>query len=263
MIGKFPDSLDAYAAARDDLLERIAAGLADDPRFVAVWLGGSLGRGNQDAVSDIDLFAVVIEAAAVVLCQRPAEISAGSVPARLEVFTRFGEPVNIHENHSNAPSGGTFSSVLYLQPPVIVDWVLIPWNQARRPPGTRLLFERIPVPQVLPAAETSLSIEERALKISERAAFFWMMAMVTAKYIVRGRTRMVQDLLARVENIAGEIERLVDRDYEPAGEALYLSKAGQAERLLLLCERVEGAGAPAEPRTQVEAVLKLAKQRTG
>ena len=51
----FPETHAEYAQARERLLERIAAGLAADRRFMAAWLSGSYGRGEQDAVSDIDL----------------------------------------------------------------------------------------------------------------------------------------------------------------------------------------------------------------
>lgn len=42
---------------RDELLARIAAVLADDGRVEAAWLAGSLGRGEGDRWSDVDVFA--------------------------------------------------------------------------------------------------------------------------------------------------------------------------------------------------------------
>ncbi len=56
--GRFPDkpdlqnSLNAYQAGRDVLLADISAAVAADGRFVAVWLSGSFGRNEADAVSD-------------------------------------------------------------------------------------------------------------------------------------------------------------------------------------------------------------------
>lgn len=46
---------DGYA----DLLDRVAAVLAADPRVDALWLSGSLGRGVADAGSDLDLIVTV------------------------------------------------------------------------------------------------------------------------------------------------------------------------------------------------------------
>lgn len=41
-----------YTAARDELLAKIIAFLKDDPRFLAAWLAGSFGRGEQTWLSD-------------------------------------------------------------------------------------------------------------------------------------------------------------------------------------------------------------------
>jgi predicted nucleotidyltransferase len=45
---------------RDDLIERLAEVLARGARFPAAWLYGSLGRGDADAMSDIDLALVTM-----------------------------------------------------------------------------------------------------------------------------------------------------------------------------------------------------------
>ena len=47
-----------------DLLDRVVATLDSDERIVALWLGGSLGRGVADAGSDLDLIVTVADAAA-------------------------------------------------------------------------------------------------------------------------------------------------------------------------------------------------------
>jgi predicted nucleotidyltransferase len=44
---------------RDDLVERIGAVLTADDRVLAAWLTGSLGRGDGDRWSDVDVFAAV------------------------------------------------------------------------------------------------------------------------------------------------------------------------------------------------------------
>lgn len=44
-----------------DVLERITSALDADPRVVALWLGGSLGRGVADAGSDLDLIVTVTD----------------------------------------------------------------------------------------------------------------------------------------------------------------------------------------------------------
>lgn len=246
---------EAYAAAREVLLDRITRGLEADPRFIAAWLIGSYGRGEQDAVSDLDLVVIVDDAYSRELCEPGSMVHAGSVPARLAVFEQFGEPVNIHENHHNAPPGASFSAVLYRQPPVLVDWGFVPASQARRPAQTRLLFSRVDYPPPDPAPR--LTLEERAHKVDERVALFWMMAAVTAKYIVRGRDVRVQGFLLQLSEIVEEIEDWLENAGEPVSQALYPDRAAQVRRLRELCERVEGLGVPAEPRAQVEAILSI------
>ena len=44
-----------YAHNRDRLFQRILTYLQTDERFVAAWLTGSFGRGEEDNLSDFDL----------------------------------------------------------------------------------------------------------------------------------------------------------------------------------------------------------------
>lgn len=67
--------LDEYATARSRLLADIAAQFEEDRRVVAAWLTGSLGRGNADAISDIDITIVLTDETAEILCQRPHQQS--------------------------------------------------------------------------------------------------------------------------------------------------------------------------------------------
>jgi hypothetical protein len=249
-------TLAAYSAAREELLLRIHRHLEGDPRFVAAWLGGSYGRGEQDAVSDLDLFVVVQDVFAFPLCRRQAAKASGTTPERLALFQQFGEIANIHENHSNAPLNGSFSSVLYRDPPVIVDWVLLPQTGAARPPATHLLFDRagIPISGSNDTGDTN--------QLAEGTAFFWMMAAVTAKYIVRGKAERAQELLAFVEDITGEVEKLSGRPVK-SFPAFSTDRHSQSVRLLRLCDAVEiltslpGGISPPSPRRDVQVILNL------
>ena len=69
-----------HAAARDALLERIVAALRADERFVAAWLRGSFGRGDDDELSDLDLDVVLRDADAPVLCARPWHTGGRTTP---------------------------------------------------------------------------------------------------------------------------------------------------------------------------------------
>lgn len=248
---------EAYAAARDDLLRRAARALESDPRFAAAWLYGSFGRGEEDTFSDIDLVIAVYDQNSAELCDRDPLVSAGTSPARLALFRKIGEPANIHENHHNAPPTGSFSAVLYREPAVLVDWVLVPLSSAERIPESRLLFDKVGVPLHQPDHSPPPSTEQRAGMITERAAFFWMMAAVTAKYILRERARTVQELLAQVTRVVEDLERLHEIRGEQVSERLYITQAEQSERLMALCDRVQFLGVQGNARAQVEEILRL------
>jgi len=49
----------AMSAERSMLLDRLDAGLRRDERIVAAWIGGSIGRGEMDDLSDIDIHRAV------------------------------------------------------------------------------------------------------------------------------------------------------------------------------------------------------------
>ena len=245
-----------YATARDRLLTRIVEDLSTDHSFSAGWLVGSLGRGAGDAFSDLDLVLAVEEPLANQICARPLRVAAGAPDIRRALFSRFGEPLNIHENHNNAPHGGTFSSVLYANPPVIVDWVLAPRSIALRPAGTRLLFDRAGIPKgIMPPANYT---HEPGPPLSgplwqaERLAFFWMMAMVAAKYILRGHAARTQvDWV--LPFMADEISGLVQVERAALGES-----GGPAGRLRYLCGLVEARFPEASgPYSAVKALLAL------
>lgn len=258
MVAGVPASLEEYAFQREALVEKIHRVLEADTRFAAAWLGGSLGRGDEDAVSDIDLFVVIADERADALCAYQQPVASGAPADRLALFQQMGLPTSIHENHQNAPAGGSFSAVLYRQPPIIVDWVIVPRRLAARPVDTRLLFDHAGIPAgplvpVGPLQEPGEPLSTGELR-AERLAFFWMMAMVTAKYIVRGMDSTAGELFAFT---AGELAAVIGPDLEKQ-----LARDTLAERLRGLCSQVEAwTGSPAEQRAAVEALLTLSSAR--
>lgn len=196
-----------YRASREALLARIVQTLSEDERFIAAWLAGSLGRGDADAVSDLDLNLVVSDMYSTELCRRAAQVSHETTPERLELFSQFGKPAAIHENNNNAPNGGTFTFVLYTGSALMVDWILVPQENATRPNQTLLLFDRSGTPVEPPAGPESLEV--RIERASEIMAFFWMMMAVTAKYLVRGDQVFVTHWIEELTGMLREVERLV------------------------------------------------------
>jgi hypothetical protein len=120
---------DARTVWLDEALDVIAS-----HRFVdAVWVEGSLGRGDADALSDIDLVVAV----------------GGSVPPAVFADPVFGlglpgSLLYTRDKPKNAPAGGAFRSVcLELATlPVLVDLYLWPTVTATMSATARLLYQR-------------------------------------------------------------------------------------------------------------------------
>lgn len=114
------------------LQARIVGELRDDERVGRIWLGGSLGRGEGDALSDIDLVIVASPGRTQELKSSLAELIAKAGPVAL-----------VHEAPQNAPAEGAQLNVLYdTDPlPIYIDWSLWPPVE-HRPADVSVLFER-------------------------------------------------------------------------------------------------------------------------
>ncbi len=262
-------SLKTYLASREALLAEIIKTLSADERFVAAWLTGSLSRSDADAVSDLDLTVVISDPYSEILCACPKQVSSQTTEERFALFSRFGQPAAIHENNHNAPEGGTFTFVLYTSSAAMVDWILIPHKKAQRPSQARILFDKVNIPVSPPTGPESL--EQRANMASDTVAFFWMMAAVTAKYVVRRDSVFVQRWLEELHGMIHEVERLIAgkgwqyqrgsfSTLEPTGEV-------QIQAIYQLCERMQrlmpevaklGGHVLASPMSTIETLLNLA-----
>ena len=238
----------AYAAGRDNLLRRIVTGLSTDERFAAVWLTGSFGPGEQDTVSDLDLSVLTTPTGCELLDD--TALRGGTSEVRKLLLEQFGAPVIIHENPYNAPPGSSFSVVVYRDGRYTVDWTLFPPTQGHRPFDSLLLFDHAGVavlPAVAPTDGPALSA-----RLKERWAFFWMMALVTAKYWLRRDEVLVVVMLDQLERIAEDIQRLVSHEpprYRAASRlALPRSLQDQSASLQRVCAGVDGL------QSRVEAV---------
>ncbi len=216
--------------------------LAGDERFVAAWLSGSIGRGNEDGLSDVDLTVVVADPHADRLCHRDHQVGAGTTPERLFVLSTVGEPALVHKNHYNAPSGGSFTDCVYTNG-VIFDWIFVPVVTAIRPAETRLLFDSVGIPVQQPPA--ALIDAERLHQLSEQIAFFWMMVVPTTKVLLRGDLVTFQQLLEVLHRIADEVERLLEgalARYVRWSRAPFLTTPVERhEAVVAICRRVDAS----------------------
>lgn len=254
-----------HAAARDALVDLIHNALCADERFGAAWLAGSLGRGDADAWSDVDLWLVVDDHACAELCDRPDGFAPSLSPGRAALVTLFGEIAVEGENAINAGPDGVAMNIVYRDSLVVVDWYLVPATSATRPAATRLLFDHVGVP-ITETESTSLS--DRARLAAVDVAMFWYFAQPTVRAIRRGDAVQVQVLLQRMRLCTWHARRMVEGvpagHFRERGHPLAGSEAEQVEMLHQACAQmlvvmplVEAIGGvvPQDPMSWVERLL--------
>ena len=193
--------LRARRGARDALLARAVAELEEDDRVVAAWLAGSLGRGDADDLSDLDLWVIVLD-------EHGEAMNAG----RRDYAARLGRPLLLQEAPGNAPPGGAYLRALYYgqMGPVEVDWYWQPQSQARIPHDARVLFNRVnrgAVPRA--PAPSSATEQQRAEAAGNHTIFFWSMSPVAAKYIARRQSGAAFDMLRLLGRTLDHIQEAV------------------------------------------------------
>jgi hypothetical protein len=268
------NSNEIYVKQRESFLQTIIEKLSSDKRFVAAWLTGSFAKGEQDALSDIDITLVVTDEHCQSLCTRPKMVSSQTSKERHQLFSMFGNPALLHENNNNAPDGGTFTFITYDQNAIMVDWILRPLTGAQRPEGARLLFDKVNIPvQSPPQIESQ---KQRVDEASEIMAFFWMMAAVTVKYIYRGDDVFVNTWLEELAKLVSEVERRIKGrawQYQRGSHTELRSTPGeQIAAIRQLCEQMEnlkqevaglGGYVSESPLTTVEVLIRIAQEKAG
>lgn len=259
----------AYVQARTDLLEQITHTLQKDERFVAAWLAGSFGRGEQTWLSDLDLHLVVSDRFQTSLCATPWQTGAKTTTERLALFRQFGTPGLIFERtiHAN-PMSGILTNVVYQESAQSIDWMLIPQTKAYREYPSLLLFDHVGLPET-PAPEPE-SLEQRLERASMHVGFFWIIACGSARALVANKLPLFYSSLLELERAVREVKAALRGERAP-----YLKSTDQqidvryekcAALLRRLCDEMEslmphvvhlGGYVPASPRPLVEMRLAL------
>jgi len=249
--------LEPRAQEREALLQRALKALQADPRVVAAWLGGSLGRGTEDALSDLDLFVVISDAYYAFVAGRTREFAG-----------KLGDPLLLLEAPQNAPPRGAYLLALYPGEtgPHQIDWYWQPQSFALLPQGARVLFDRAGL-----STQPAHTPEEQAQSLTRGITFFWAMLPIAAKKLARGdawdaeqMARMVANTLAEVqEQTGGEGDRRFLEDAAP------LTRKELLERLRQMARQMEslepqvlalGVQTPAGIAPQVNRFLDLIGQ---
>ena len=263
-----------HANEREQLLKQIVGSLDNDPRFIAAWLIGSYSRDAVDLISDLDIVLVVDDQNANVLLDKSWQENstiperATTTPERISLFKQYGDLLFVYENHNNAPRNGTFTTVIYSNQGVVVDWSLIPMTTAQRPQSSVLLFAKKSIP-LEPTREPE-SWEERKRKIMGILGNFWLMMNVIVKYIYRDDALQFYAWLdAQIRSI-GEIKRLlagIPWEFRPGSSVkLSLEKKQQIKDLLQVAQMMidltpelsdKGLIIPGDPMQALEQRLTL------
>ena len=188
-----------------ELLTQITNYLASDPRVMAAWLFGSLGRGDADEWSDIDIFVVIADAYV-------KEI----LSERLQFVNQVGKTIFFVEAPQNAPQDGGYLMAFYDMPtgPHQVDWYWQPQSLAYLPQETTVLFDRLGLarrdqPLEFPQREVVKEIDEYPFHF---ISYFWAMLLITAKYAVRQPDAEEMALLPYVLHPFHKTQRLLGQE---------------------------------------------------
>ncbi|MEM7334168.1 MAG: nucleotidyltransferase domain-containing protein [Chloroflexota bacterium] len=170
--------LDRYQQETAVLLATIHETVERNGRFCAAWLFGSFGRGDNDALSDLDIWLVVED-----------EAYQNIVENRLAFVQQFGEVLFTIDVPHNAPPNGAYLGVSYSAPIALhhVDFYWQPRSKSVLPPQMNLLFDKVGIqkvdePIVFPGGEPDYDRINQPLHF---VPYFWMMVMASAKHLWR------------------------------------------------------------------------------
>ena len=261
---------------RSDLLDQVVKGLRNDQRVRAAWLSGSVSRGDDDALSDLDLSIVVSD-----------ESVSDFVQDRRLHAAQPASPVLLMDNFRNAPPGGAYLLALYPGEagPQHVDWFWRPESESRLPDDEKILFDHVGLP-IMPGDEWRREAHRPpgpplgpnpplADVLTQKIAFFWAMSLIVAKYIARrnGETvaRMTSLIATTLTEAAqlGNVEVALARSQEAMAAGLETAPASEQFAVLdrlawdarMLGDQLveQGAVLPSEAIPQIHQFFELTK----
>jgi hypothetical protein len=223
-------TLARYQIEREQQLERVLALLRQDERIYEVWVFGSLGRRDADALSDIDLIVVVRDD------QLP-----GVIAERYTFAQKAGHPLFFLEAPQNAPCGGAYLMICYDAPtaPHIVDayWQseTLAWDSSQ----AWCLFARSSSAQ---ANDHTGSLPHNIISEGEgsgevlphQVRFFWMMFLIAAKYVYRNPHALEMHLFPHLSYACEDAGRILGKAALPDANNSPASVGEPAQKLFFL-----------------------------
>lgn len=205
----------ARQSEQEVLLQQVIRLLLADERIVAAWLFGSRGRGNADVLSDLDLWVVVKDEVIEAVCSE-----------RQAYVARIGEPLLLLEAEQNAPQGGAYVMALYPGQEGVqqVDWYWQKQSDASLPRQAIVLFNHEDIPRDSrleqldpPGTNKQLSQEAQIEQITALNKFFWVMANIAVKSMVRHQSWAAINHLERLRGLIDATKVLLGLSTQQAG----------------------------------------------
>jgi predicted nucleotidyltransferase len=221
--------LQEYRAERDELLRQIQHVLTHDGRVCATWLWGSLGRGDADELSDLDVWIVVADE---YLDQVAAE--------RWTYVARVGAPLVMVDAPQNAPANGAYLLAVYAGDigPHQVDWYWQAQSAACVPRDTRMLFERVTLPRsdADPLFPGTQKPPDRGPleQIAHSIHLFWAMLPIAAKHVARWSMEDQSTMLEWVRRPLMQVQAFLDLNAPCAQDEDICSASNPVSELALL-----------------------------
>ena len=269
------DLLSIRCRERAELLIDIEKGIRRDSRVRAAWVTGSVAWGEDDALSDLDIFVVVAD-----------DDIHDFVENRRVHAAEPARPVLLMDNLANAPVGGAYLLALYEGEvgPQHVDWFWQAQSETHRPDQAKVLFDRAGFSCVSsglsamhgPSGPPLCPNPSLTDLLTHKIAFFWAMSLIVAKYIARRNGETVARMTGVVTRTLTEAATLCHNNSVPleanvpsvafgletmsatAQLQMLRELAGYAEALgFQLCDR--GAVVPTEAMRQVYRFFELAE----
>ena len=232
---------------RSGLLSRIVNHLKNDQRVSAVWLSGSVSRGDHDGLSDLDLSVVVTD-----------ESANDFIDNRRAHAAHPAHPILVMGNMANAPPGGAYLLAFYAGEvgPQHVDWSWRPESRARIPDDEKILFDRVGLP-VVPGAEWRLEAHRPpgsplpagatiAEVLTYKITFFWAMSMIVAKFVARRNVETVAAMTSMIAKTLTQTAELLDSDLSLPGRDAALRSDIESEAPARQFELLDGLASDAK-----------------
>ena len=194
---------------RSNLLKLIVECLIAERSVRAAWLSGSVSRGSDDALSDLDVH-IVIDDRSMDQAIDNRKLHAAD-PAR---------PVLLMDNFRNAPVGGAYLLALYEGEfgPQHVDWFWQPESKSRLPDDEKILFDRVGLP-TMPGAQWRREAHRPPAPplgadpsvhdlLTHKMEFSWAMTLIVAKHIARRNGAVVDRMTSVIACTLVEIAAL-------------------------------------------------------